>query len=247
MKHFMIFVFSVAFFSSCSNAPQYLYDSSVSYNENPIIIPRAIKVEYFSIKGALRVDAFLPQMQRGKSIDSTLQMFEQDEFCKTEYSISGRNEILNLGERFFRQGDSLVLQCIYYAPYLSTTTPAVNLRSILRNIFMRRTEVFDEDSAYRVIYWGDSLGLKSDQVYNHQVTTQILKFHTEYNYRDTIYETRQVHEFYLRKSDPVYSISFRTNPEKLKGYKPLKIDPSLLPLESPKYKALKASEEKLRK
>ena len=41
------------------------------------------------------------------------------------------------------------------------------------------------------------------------------------------------------------SLTIRTDPKDLEGYKPLKLDPSILPLESPGYKKLREQEEAL--
>ena len=95
----------------------------------------------------------------------------------------------------------------------------------------RNADVFDMDSLYRFVYNGDSIELKSPVMSNHS------------SIQDSVY----THEFYLRKDVPVLSFTVHTNANKFsENLNFLKIDPSLLPLESPKYKALKASEETLK-
>lgn len=53
------------------------------------------------------------------------------------------------------------------------------------------------------------------------------------------------YEISLPASGAVRSLTIRTNPKNLEGYKPLKLDPSILPLESPGYKKLREYEESL--
>ena len=53
------------------------------------------------------------------------------------------------------------------------------------------------------------------------------------------------YEFSLPVDASFYSLIVRTDPKDLEGYKPLKLDPSILPLESPGYKKLREQEEAL--
>ena len=53
------------------------------------------------------------------------------------------------------------------------------------------------------------------------------------------------YEISLPATGAVRSLTIRTNPKDLEGYKPLKLDPSFLPLESPGYKKLREQEEAL--
>ena len=55
-----------------------------------------------------------------------------------------------------------------------------------------------------------------------------------------------IYEFYLPLNKSYYSFVVRTNPKDLKG-KLLKLDPSILPLESPGYKKLREQTESLAK
>ena len=56
-----------------------------------------------------------------------------------------------------------------------------------------------------------------------------------------------VYEIAIPLEEPILSLTIRTNPNDLEGYKPLQLDSSILPLESPGYKKLREYEEFLAK
>lgn len=250
---FLIILFSFLVFSSCTRPYEYRPFALVVSDKNyRVVIPENFNLDFYWEWNEIVVSGEKLSSKSTMNFDFVRGLVEKDAFCTTYVYPSQDGPYWNLaflGERIIFTKDSMVnFECIYGMQNLlrgEYITYSI-LEQFFYTLFYRRTEVSDEDSAYRVIYWGDSLDLKSDQVYNHRATTQILKFRT-ISYSDTVYEERQVHEFYLHKSDWVYSLSFRTDTTLLKGYEPLKMDSMFLPLESPKYRALKVSEETLRK
>ena len=56
-----------------------------------------------------------------------------------------------------------------------------------------------------------------------------------------------IYEFDIPLNEQVISLTVRTDPKDIEGYEPLKLDPSILPLESPGYKKLREQEETLSK
>ena len=112
--------------------------------------------------------------------------------------------------------------------------------------FFNRNFVFDVgNDAFRVFYAGDSLLIEPGQVRNHKRIEQ--NYLAVKDEQGRIRETLQgpIYEFDIPLNEPVFSFIVRTNPKDLKGYKPLKLDPSIFPLESPGYKKLREQEEKL--
>ena len=110
--------------------------------------------------------------------------------------------------------------------------------------FFNRKFVFDvENDAFRVFYAGDSLLIEPGQVRNHKRIEQ--NYLAVKDEQGRIRETLQgpIYEFDIPLNEPVFSFIVRTNPKDLKGYKPLKLDPSIFPLESPGYKKLREQEE----
>ena len=88
--------------------------------------------------------------------------------------------------------------------------------SVLNNKARTRLESKREEKYFRVTYRGAKMDLNV----------------TQYK-RDSLYE------FMLPINEPVYSLILRSSPKDLEGCKPLKLDSSILPLESPGYKKLR--------
>jgi len=109
--------------------------------------------------------------------------------------------------------------------------------------FFNRQFVFDVgEDTFRVFYAGDSLFVEPGQVRNHKKLKQ--NYLAVKDEQGRVRETLQgsIYEFDVPLNEPVFSLTVRTNPKDLKGYKPLKLDPAILPLESPGYKKLREQE-----
>lgn len=257
-KIFPAILLGSLFFFSCSMGPTYNYARNYETIPNNVTYPFVVMPSVISLNIYWEWNEFIVSglnlwTNGTLTQNEIIKAINQDNFCSTVFYHHSPNRVsLNSNEPIFigeniRNYSVVSYDCLYSFHNLLRNEYNVShsLEMYLFYMLRQRIQVFDLDSAYRVLYFGDSLDIKSNQVFNHRAVKTTLKF-KEVGRADTILETRPAYEFYLSKSVPVYSISFKTNSEKLKGYKPLKIDPTLLPLESPKYKALKASEEKLR-
>jgi hypothetical protein len=60
-------------------------------------------------------------------------------------------------------------------------------------------------------------------------------------------EESDLHVISFSSTEPRHTIILKKKESDLRGYKPLKLDPSILPLESPSYKKLREQEETLSK
>ena len=147
-----------------------------------------------------------------------------------------------LGDRLYVSDSEkgfLSAECIYYMRGLSS------LEGVMQNIFMRQVEVDTIDNRIHVFYAGDSLFIESNQVENHRrIKQNYLALKDDRGSWGSVMKG-PIYEFYLPLDKPYYSFVVRTNPKDLKGYKPLKLDPAILPLESPGYKKLREQEEAL--
>ena len=149
-----------------------------------------------------------------------------------------------LGDRLFVSDSENVFlsaECIYNMRGLSS------LEGVLQNALMRHVEMDTIDERIHIFYTGDSLLIESGQVENHRLIKQnYLAIKDDKGTLGTVVKG-PIYEFYLPLNESYYSFVVRTNPKDLKGYKPLKLDPSILPLESPSYKKLREYEESLGK
>ena len=148
-----------------------------------------------------------------------------------------------LGDRLFvsdSENVSLSAECIYDMRGLSS------LKGVMQNVLMRHVEIDTIDERIHVFYTGDSLLIESGQVENHrQIKQKYLALMDDNGSLGTVMKG-PIYEFYLPLNKSYYSFVVRTNPKDLKG-KFLKLDPSILPLESPGYKKLREQTESLAK
>ena len=92
----------------------------------------------------------------------------------------------------------------------------------------RKFEITRDESWYNILYSGSEL----------EVTG------TSLNMRN---EGTDLHVISFSSTEPRHTIILKKKESDLRGYKPLKLDPSILPLESPGYKKLREQEEALSK
>lgn len=148
-----------------------------------------------------------------------------------------------LGDRLFVPDSEKIFlsaECIYNMRGLSS------LEGVLQNALMRQVEMDTIDERIRVFYTGDSLLIESGQVENHRrIKQNYLALTDDKGSLETVMKA-PIYEFYLPLKKPYYSFAVRTNPKNIKG-EPLKLDPSILPLESPGYKKLREQEQALRR
>lgn len=108
-----------------------------------------------------------------------------------------------------------------------------------------------KDSLYYVLYGGNKMLLQSEEILHHRLICQEKKIdlcpldERFEQRRDNIYFRGPFYGLTIPVNRSFYSITKFTDPKDLEGYKPLKLDPSILPLESPGYKKLREQEEAL--
>lgn len=244
MKWMFAILLFLTMLSGCNTIPfhnSYIFDN-FSLNRK-IVFAKKVYIDVFWEWGLLRVSGEDLYIINGFNADSVRNAVTEDRFCgefennaymgTVIYSLENQSEIMRV-ECLYQIIDTDKLGDNGFDFSLSNTLDVLTYTGIYEN-------------TYKVFYFGDSLNIINGVVHNHhRVKQKIGVYVKDANDSPLIWDTTR-YEFSFDYNDPVYSISFKTNPEKLKGYKPLKIDPTKLPLESLKYKALKASEEKLRR
>lgn len=149
---------------------------------------------------------------------------------------------LLLGDKLFdsnQNHEGLDAECLY------EMNPST-FGNVMSAAFGRFMVLDTTDESVHVFYSGDSLSIESEQVRNHKrIKQNYLAVKDEAGWtRETL--RGPIYEFDIPLNEPVFSLTVRTDPKDFKNYKPLKLDPSILPLESPGYKKLREQEETLR-
>ncbi|NLG38775.1 MAG: hypothetical protein GX545_02485 [Fibrobacter sp.] len=154
------------------------------------------------------------------SEDEVVNSINEDQFCARYVGGEGKNIY---GERIFIDSSGqLSFECSIGFENIFEDYRGGAFQIFIQLLDHQFDFVQDAGTQYRFSYMGDSLNLNVPQK-----------------------RTGAGYEFFFAKNAPVLSITMRTDLDNLNDYKPLKINPKRLPLESPKYKALKASERQL--
>ena len=244
MKLMLAILLLLIMLSGCNTIPfhnSYIFDNFSL--KQKIVLAKKVDVDIFWEWGLVRVTGEDLYIINGFNTDSVKNAVVEERFCgKSDGNASLGTKIYGLENK----PKMLKVECLY--EILNTDKLSYRgLAYLLSDVLGELISTGIYENTYKIVYFEDSLNIIKGEKYNHHRAKQKTYLY-ENNANDSpLIWDRTIYEFSFDYNDPVYSISFKTNPEKLNGYKPLKIDPSLLPLESPKYKALKASEEKLRK
>ncbi|MBO7105075.1 MAG: hypothetical protein J6W22_06305 [Fibrobacter sp.] len=158
------------------------------------------------------------------------------------------------GERIYLDSinQTFNAECLYF---LESRThylhDGLNDFEFLFGDFLKRPNTFAvKRDSLKLLYYGDSLlvtgnGIRHSKLDPHDKSALEKKVKKKMGCTDTC--DGSVYEISFPLNEPVFSLTVRTDPKDLKGYKPLKLDPSILPLESPGYKKLREYEESLGK
>ncbi len=122
------------------------------------------------------------------------------------------------------------------------------LEFLFDDFFKRPNAFVVKEGLLKLFYYGDSLlvagnGIKHSKLDSYSKKKIEKKIKRKMGCDDACGES--VYEMVFPLNEPVFSLTVRTNPKDLEGYKPLKLNPSILPLESPGYKRLREQEEAL--
>ena len=205
-----------------------------------------VKVEYFEEWGLFRTTGYGVVSSSPESFDPSDFSFE--EVCRDIHSNADFARLV-LDERT----ETLMIEC-FYQPLEPVNTDRF-IDDLVESMLLNSHYVWvKNDSAYRILYSGDSVHVVAGTYYNHKMVCAMKdrdrcffdKDFEELRYRMP-YRGGPFYEISLPATGAVRSLSILVNPSDLKGYEPLKLDPSILPLESPGYKKLREYEESLGK
>ncbi|MBO7551889.1 MAG: hypothetical protein J6T62_10280 [Fibrobacter sp.] len=235
---FVLSVVAIALLCSCAglfyvNPTEKIYSAS------------EVKVDYFEEWGLIRSTGYEVVIKGREKIDSSEFFFKK--VCGNLFGHPG-----NLfASRLAANDTNTFVECFYRSKEPINTDDFVNWFDAIK---LNHINVLaHNDSLYHVLYGGDSIQVVSGAYYNHKKVCaekdrDKCVFDKDFEKkRDRIHYGGPFYEISLPATGAVRSLTVRTNPKDLKGYKPLKIDPAILPLESPGYKKLREQEESLGK
>lgn len=233
-------------FCGCAKKPvvdEWLHSRLSS--EDLFLIPEKQTIDIYAEWNMLRLVSSSLRMVETIDKDALVYSFGQPSKNKDGFSnptFCLQRSVL-WGEKLFdsnQNHEGLDAECVY------EMTPST-LENVMSAAFGRNMVLDTTDVYVRVFYAGDSLLIEPGLVQNHKRLKQ--NYIAVKDEQGRIRETMQglIYEFDIPLNEQVISLTVRTDPKDIEGYEPLKLDPSILPLESPGYKKLREQEETLSK
>lgn len=237
----------ILFIVGCSVKPElgdWFFKAPNPFFEKKLLIPEQVTFNIYSEIGLLQVLKKhiyrLPNVDLDLLVKSALHEGGRQEdgsyipnFCRNSSLIGGR--IFASDEKT----DVVDAECLY-------EQNESNMIGLMSVFFDNSFFVEEKDDCLLVRYIGDSLHIESSNMYGHKKLKEKYVVTKDNEGKTKKVESGSIYEFYLKTNSFVYSVTFYTSLEKLREYKPLRLDPSILPLESPGYKKLREQEEALK-
>jgi hypothetical protein len=231
----------ILLFCGCAKKPvsgEWLHSRLSS--EEPFLIPEKQTIDVYAEWNMLRL--VCSSLRMIGNIDKEALVYSFGQASRNKDGLYNPSFCLQrsvlLGEKLFdsnQNHEGLDAECVY------EMTP-LTLGNVMSAVFGRNIVLDTTDENVRVFYAGDSLLIEHGQVRNHKRIKQ--NYLAVKDEQGRIRETLQgrIYEFDIPLNEPVFSLTVRTDSKDFKGYKPLKLDSSILPLESPGYKKLREQE-----
>ena len=206
-----------------------------------------IKTDYFEEWGLIRSTGYDISKKWNKSVE-----LNDTTVVKACRGIFGAYMDFVAG-RVFKDDSSgkLTIECFEQPNAPVNSTDFVN---VLMSHFLKYSNKWVlKDSVFHVLYGGDSIQIVSGGYSNHRMIcaekdVEECTFEGDFeNWQNDIFFEGPFYEITLPATGRVRSFTVLNYPKNTSAYDPLKIDESLLPLESPGYKKLREQEENLRR
>lgn len=202
-------------------------DNGLKYYDNqvPNTLFRNVAAKYFWEFGIVKITGsglYVKNDNQDKRIETAVR---NDIFCKNYFSLA----MHSIAERIYV--DSMGVQTFECTIAIKEILEAQRIYPLMISNALRlqNMKVRATDSSYVFLYKGDSLHVSSPELLSRS------------SVKDSLYS----YSFELKKNAAVTSYSVEKTSSHFDGYKPLKLDPAILPLESPGYKKLREQEEAL--
>ena len=238
---FVLFVFLMA---SCSLLPINTYKGDLY--ERKFFVEK-LKTDYFEEWGLIRTTGYGVNVKWNKKVvpnDSSVKFV-----CRDVSGIKGffAGRLIHDEKK-----EKIIVEC-FSQPEKPINSYSFNDLLIKRMLNQYRLVWTLKDSVFKILYGGDSIQILSGAYYNHRLVCsendqKKCTFDSDFEeMKNEIYFEGPFYEISLPTKGRIRSLMIQKIFNNSSAYKPLKLDPSILPLESPGYKKLREYEESLRK
>lgn len=150
----------------------------------------------------------------------------------------------NMPQRvFLSENEKLNAECIWYMIQMNHYDKYSLIGAYFKDAFLRKAFVDVVDDKYYIFYKGDSLRAEANSSFVHRKLNEDERTRALSLIKADPLEKEEGGEYMYAFIFPlnlsVYSISVWTDSNEFRGYEPLRLDSSVLPLESPDYKELR--------
>lgn len=255
MKKWLLIV--PLFLMGCFNnrvLPSYFYGPNYYGYDNVVAAKKTILNVFWEL-GVVQVKMKSLLIRKEFSEDSIKVSIERPVFVdgKIRRVFCTAMKGAKIGERIYanESGDDYEAECLYSQKNKGQFGFG-EIESAM-SFLGRKTEMFNLGDELSLVYCGDSLHVvdgsfvrhkridsKSFDEYKKKSTES---FHLDQYGNDC---SEMLYEIVFSRDSSIFSLVAETYPTDYKGYKPLRLDPSILPLESPGYKKLLEQEASLR-
>ena len=236
---FVLFVFLMA---SCSLLPINTYKGDLY--ERKFFVEK-LKTDYFEEWGLIRTTGYGVNVKWNKKVvpnDSSVKFV-----CRDVSGIKGffAGRLIHDEKK-----EKIIVEC-FSQPEKPINSYSFNDLLIKRMLNQHRLVWTLKDSVFKILYGGDSIQILSGEYYNHRLVCsekdpQECMFDSDFEKKkDEIYFDGPFYEISLPTKGRIRSLMIQKIFNNSSAYKPLKLDPSILPLESPGYKKLREQENAL--
>lgn len=234
--------------------PSYFYGTDY-YGEKNVVVAEKTSLNVLWELGEAHVSMHSLMIRKEFEGDSIINAIEQPHYDdKSSHRVfCPKIHGSKVGERILENSvdENLDAECFYFQKSKGRLR-FDELESIVSLFFNRNNVViFNQDNKFKLVYCGDSLQVLQGSFAKHgkigMDTFEAYKRNSFKSVHLEVFECREsLYEIVFDKKKPILSLIIDSGPHERGGYKPLRIDSSILPLESPGYKKLREQEASLR-
>ena len=229
MSKWLAILFTLILFSCYSgNGRDFLYGTGGRDALDDVLNSEYVQLNIYMDVGLIEFKSIHLYVLNGAPQESIVDAVQTDKLCGRIGLFRDQSWIGCKIELDKKESAMLNSVCLLFVDhfYLDKNSSFVET---LEHLFRgRKIEITRNESWYNILYSGSEM----------EVDGTLLNIHDE---------GVNLHEISFSSTVPRHTIILKKKESDLRGYKPLKLDPSILPLESPGYKKLREYEESLRK
>ena len=229
MSKWMAILFMLIFVSCYSGKGRdFLYGTGGSDALDDVLNSEYIRLDIYMDVGLVKFQSMHLYVLSGAPQESVIDAVQTDKLCGRGGPYRDLTWIGCKIEMDEAETTKLNSTCLLFIDYFYLEKNSSFIETLEHLFRGRKFEITRNESWYNILYSGSELEVKGASL-------------------NTRNEESDLHVISFSSTEPRHTIILKKKESDLRGYEPLKLDPSILPLESPGYKKLREQEESLQK